>query len=997
MQFKNLTKFIAIFLYIFVYQANISYGFFGGLGECISNLCNCGHGTRYERWGGDTIDKGDENYNCPPYNKQGGRHNNICLAGTKFPGRDDVGIRICAEETNANSYFDPKIKVRNQTCNGIGCWTFQENLNWDGDCITWPGPFGVPLIRVCARMAFPADPEIDRPADPGYTENVHLNNQGITVQDEVIFDDNGDPLDIKVAKLCAYLDPAFVGYYGADPDEYDLLDLDPVRQPMHKTTIVHPLVEVLIFFIDIAGSTRQSLSQLIGSFFSKANESSGEDYFNKSLSLSFEMIAWLIDNFKNEVIEFIEDLGRINNVVGKSYGCVNVPLGPYPPPYCPSLSGMFQAPVIHTICENDALGQPQDSILGSECIVSKVRNNFIHNAVRVGYDDYVPICKNGEDPLTTDKCIEIDNAASFFSASAMHTALLKRDIIKPCVNASAGEPCIKTSINHTCSVSNDGCGDGFRLIYGIKIGDTIIPKDYYRDDIIDCAPGIYSLCQDIWGINKGEFKDLTLKFPSVQVGSIQPNPIINNVSLTDTRGVATDYQAFAVAESYYHSGYEYTQDSKEICLFQTGETALGCVKRPKFTKPLIYDCSTNTDGLICANTFFEPQMIVKAESLDKADAISAIVKPFNIYQGAIPPTTYAVNIAGYNFDAFATDNNYTLKPFTGAKSINPSSIYGEYKNNAKPINADGSENTSAVYLKGLEYINNVYLRGGQKVCLLPLDQTKCPDDTTKCILTKLTEANVVNCNNLFDKQTQYPGMKVCASSYTNCNPVDNMPRKSGSGTVTIYSCDNQQFCYDYGSSKKLCQVSYLATDRHIPSASFGDILPTSAYYDVETSGTNFNKNLYALRDKTAVEDNLCLDVPTPKCAAKSEGGINWPETNAGEQAIPTCGPGQIFNGGAGRYCLVDSHTKSVAFEPLPSGGGACLEARCPAEYKYEMNWPSILVDSSHIAECYCAQRAYAGGYLYDFQWVDYSRACALKGGAPEYQSLSKACTKCRAK
>ena len=36
---------------------------------------------------------------------------------------------------------------------------------------------------------------------------------------------------------------------------------------------------------------------------------------------------------------------------------------------------------------------------------------------------------------------------------------------------------------HKCSVSNNGCQDGFRVVYGTKIGENMMYKSYFHSDM----------------------------------------------------------------------------------------------------------------------------------------------------------------------------------------------------------------------------------------------------------------------------------------------------------------------------------------------------------------------------------------------------------------------------------------------------------------------------------------------------------------------------------
>src|SRR5947209_168035 len=78
-------------------------------------------------------------------------------------------LNMCAEESSANTYKTPKIRVRSQNCNLAACWGQATDLTGDGECVVWPGSYLMPLTRICARIAVPADPKTNTPADDGYT------------------------------------------------------------------------------------------------------------------------------------------------------------------------------------------------------------------------------------------------------------------------------------------------------------------------------------------------------------------------------------------------------------------------------------------------------------------------------------------------------------------------------------------------------------------------------------------------------------------------------------------------------------------------------------------------------------------------------------------------------------------------------------------------------------------------------------------------------------
>lgn len=916
-------KRIILFFTLIFYFSSAHADFWSDVAACFSNPCNCGYGKRYERWMGQVLDKGDQNPLCPPWNKEAGRDDNTCLVQYQYPPIFTQYFElVCAEATNESNYFSPKIRIRNQACNSIACWSTVSTLNWDGQCVTLASPYGIPLTRMCARVAIPADPTTGTSADPGYTPKQHLNTEGARLSDDPILDSNGNVLDVNPPKLCAYLDPAFIGT-GSQGVDVDFLDLDPNRQTFHKTSDLHPVVKVMIFFIDIATQAAQAPAQLISGLISMiANGTGGETTVSKTLGAMFESVSWLMEFFANIVTSMLKSIGQINRVVStNNYGCVDIPMGPFPPPCCPTLNPLSQLAFVQRICETGSNGLPVASTSAKECVVSKLRNNFIYNSIRITFDNFVPLCKNGENPLQTDKCVTIDNLSSFSVATAMHIVTAKRDVLKPCNKAAPGEPCVRSKTPHTCSVTQNGCEDGFRVVYGVKVKNQITPKPYYRDDLANCdGSNATVVCQDIWGVNLGEFVDVPLQFPSVQNPS-DILPIAQTVSLKSKAGNTVTFNASIVRNSVDNTTFNFRQTPRSMCVFDPNRL-VGCIDRAPFVKPNVYSCSSNFGGLSCTSDYFQPKLIISGQS--GSDVTNAVVTPLSTYSTSTGVVSYSsVNIGGINFDSFVTDDTEIKKPFSGTKSPTPSSVYGNYKNNASPLNPDGTANTSAVYLNGLEYINGKYFRGGTQVCLEQTNTDKCPTDTTKCVLTNLQNRDLVSCKTYFQKLPLYQGLQLCDATFTSCTDVESIPKKTGTGAgITIRKCNSgTKYCYTSANSQAVCVVTNILAHRQTPNTSYGKVIPDSQFYDINGSpGLSYDQDLYALRDKTAYEQNLCVAIPQPTCASVIEANATWPSVAVGALSTGTCQVGFSVGSVMQRYCLVNSNNKTFFLETLPNMG-----------------------------------------------------------------------------
>ena len=209
------------------------------------------------------------------------------------------------------------------------------------------------------------------------------------------------------------------------------------------------------------------------------------------------------------------------------------------------------------ICPTDSTGNPVQSTENNPCVVSTVNNNFIHNSFRVGYENLLPLCRNGENPMTTDSCVVIENLGAFSSAAALHASTAFRDVIKHCDDAVVGAACIKTMWPHTCSVTSNGCQGRFRVVYGEKLGGTLTAKQYFRDDLNDCPSISSATCQEIWGVNMGEFVDISLSFPAIQTSS-DIAPLAGSFTLVDKGNRTAHFNSSIVRVSALNSTYSFT-------------------------------------------------------------------------------------------------------------------------------------------------------------------------------------------------------------------------------------------------------------------------------------------------------------------------------------------------------------------------------------------------------------------------------------------------------
>ena len=929
-------KRIALFLLLVCYCPVVLAGFWDAVGACFTDPCNCGDSdkTRWENWDGQRLNKGNKNRICAPWNKEGGRHDHTCLVKNSFP---EAGTwyyeNLCGEETPDSTYFAPKIRVRGQQCNALACWTTSDTLDWDGQCVTLVGGYVFPLHRMCARVAMPPDLDRGFAQYPGYTRAKHLNFEGATKDDDPIITADGETIILESPKLCVYYDPAFLSLKSG----FDVMDLDPHKQSYHKTAEVHPVVRVIIFFVENISTFAQLPATLISSLFGMMdNGEEGETTFGSVMSDIFSFLGKIIEWVGNLIIKFLQEIGQINRVVDdKIYGCANLPIGPFPPPYCSTVAPFFQVANTQYICHIGEDGLPISSTGDRECVVSTLRNNYINNSIRVGYDNFVPLCTKGEDPMATDKCILIENLGSFSSASGLHSLTVRRDIIKPCSSAASGAPCVQSKIQHSCSVNSNGCQDGFMVVYATMVGGVTSARSYFRDDIDDCPSATSATCQKVWGINTGEFVDKKVTFYSIQT-SYKTSPLVTSFSLLDKSRREAFFTATMVRISGFNSQYNFTQEPNQFCVFE-GDNVVGCQNRPAPPKPSISECGSGViPGINCTSTYFAPKFIVSyktnyrnsADPLDiSTDSTSALIEPLSVYNSSGAIST-VVNLAGDEFESFVTDETFKVKPFSGPNSPNPSSLFGIYQNNILPV-VGTTVNEDAVYMSGLEYINNKYHLGGKYACLSSPNAPKCPANPKVCVKTKLLNKNTVRCSIFASKIAAHGGLNLCSSTQvTTCPSVDSMPTIVG-GTVAIRSCTDGKKCYD--GTIELCTPSSLLSDRVDPIPALGMELSDSQYYNTSASpeyptspggfAENYDTDIHGLRDKTAVELGLCAEIPQGTCAeqtnySKDNGYAYWPSVNLGQNSTGTCPANWVAISPLVRKCIPFPASQTFGLEPL---------------------------------------------------------------------------------
>ncbi|MFK8040333.1 MAG: hypothetical protein AB8B67_03250 [Rickettsiaceae bacterium] len=740
--------------------------------ECLTNPCNCGGHDVHEEWGGKSHNKGPENANCIPYNKKSGR-SGTCLTQYKYPEIFmPYYIRYCGENTSENSYFSPKIRARIQVCNAVACWTQTSVLNWDGQCVNWPGPYGLPMIRICARVAFPESTVEGLPQDPGYTKDKHINNEGYPTNDKQITGNDGKPIKMMPPKLCLYRDPSVLFFTessstpagptgavaAAAMEEQkidlnnilpDIMDINPVSQPIQDTSPNEsPIVQALLFLTKEASGGMKMAIGMLSNIFGSAGS---------MMKATLDELLDITDKIASETIyAAIKKMGQINRVVftpifGHEFGCVNIPLGPYPPPFCPTL-GKLQRPITtQRICHVPSsesspdnlsnIKNSLDSMISSDksssssntsssssntssttnavknggssdnslfsspstsdniCVVSKLNNNAVSNSIRVTIDNFIPLCDGNKNPKKLGTCVTLENIHNIpVTASALHNLTKGTDLIDRCGSGifSNLTPCVRaydieTPLNH--------------YVY-----DGIIPsiignsKEAFRIAYADRTGDLKS-----FGAYVNDLQDCVTK--GVQNKQCQEVFGVNAGPFTDVNLTFPKTQFLLTMSSPLTNHFSIKDGDithnltasiartpttlKNLDFVQEPnqiciigkDSVIGCQLREPVPEPRVYDCKSSDSLLLQCTSTQYEPALIATVKVDD-NSTSAIIAPRNISSWINKNAT--ANLAAHEFTGTVADENFLFIPFQYAP--------GErYKYPRKEINANTLSSIYNIY------------------------------------------------------------------------------------------------------------------------------------------------------------------------------------------------------------------------------------------------------------------------------------------------------------
>lgn len=838
-------------------------------------------------------------------------------------------------------------------------------------------------MRLCARIALPAEPAVGTPADHGYTYGWHLTGSGAPAQDPIYLGDDGEPIYYARPKVCAYWDPSFwdslanyatflfggamlsaAGMMGAVESsglapmdvvqgfmdsvgdqtaadvgmdianmlqanlQPDLWDLNPLHQAIHfHQGGVHFIFQLLIQLVKMGVGMANMMDSLVDSL------PDGLKYIIMILSSMF----WIMKAFTfigpEVMVPVLEYLGQFNNVVTQALGCALVSIGPYPPPYCRDIFIPSPTPTMTPICRTTTASIEAGNGM-NKCTSSPLVNNAIRNSVRVSFRDLKSICPAGEVP--GDSCVSIHPT---LNASSLHAMTSGSDVLNVCNGAISNLPCVESpTLLQKCAQDANWCSQGVRIVFGVRAGatDPVTMRDTYDTSLDPCqlADGA---CQMVWGVNVGNWHDYSLIFPSIENGHNIADLLSNTVTLKDTNGDNYNFKLMIPRAEREIDNVE-VEPTRFYLMKDDLSIVLDSVPRAAAPRPTVYDC--NSEGVNCTSHHLKPGIVAKiqvgADSTKGALSSETHLVPSPL--GTL--SNHRLNLAGKDFTSFVTESSYLQAPFEDANSINPSTRLGDYTNYVGDLTYDNNgmlNPAGAMYIGGLEYFQNKYVMGGEQVCLTGYQFNDCFTGNTKenCVLVNLTNDDQIRCTDFVNMVfTKYNGVGICndqqASQYAIVETVQVPKPVSGNLSVTVKGDTPQgPYCYDWSgrvSLGKLCDKSQIVAERVTPVATIGAILPDGQYYNYNPASPP-NANSLGVRNKNPVEHGMCVDVPDfPPCQPITGNGATWPVSNVAARATGVCGLGGIPKGPDSllRYCTINRSTLQSVWEPVNANMG-CMQ------------------------------------------------------------------------
>jgi hypothetical protein len=855
-----------------------------------------------------------------------------------------------------SSLFEPKINIKETTCIGFGKYTetmtltpppdslpdYCETVDEQGNIQYSDAPectsnnCGTIMLRYCARYAGPGSygntfscggDDEEEEAD----EEEEDNEEAEEVVDDPLDDANtfvdkdGDGLDDAVycpdekcpgcrcectTRLCVFDDPGM---------PWDAGDTSEIKMPYHEMT-------------------------------------KGEDIdFYNALSVNAYMSLYYNQNVTSTV------------------GCVEIPLGPYPPPLCDPIQASKPVTKVFNICEystnyeisntstNDdtnSANYKQVSISSNPCEFSTgsglptdtgLYSTFERPIVRLYFDNPVPICDSGyvappEGTTKNDVCFWFDS-----NWSAEDIWQNQKNLLKVCPSGGPTTDCVNfPSGRHDGPIgSSDSFGQDylyFRPYYSISGAQEVEPSsanpyaEYEDQGVTISLNGLYdSYYVDMRGNNDEtvvDFMSYTRNFTSYfnLEGDDGMKICIDEIK-DDGEQVPIDCDIDR--PPMFTPTVEACLDDSD-CYYNNGDT-LEEEPRIKFHVGRTF---TDIDG-----TTVKPKtgvIAMKIPNSDSSPPFAFCVQDDNNTSGGgndddtSPCTLYSAKI----FDAYLTDDVNTK-------------LEEEFDTDNSGPDTAGTTSLTDNYTGGIQYSDYVYCRGATKVCLAGYENSNKkvvaklitnPETNIETVSNKLTDRVIppydpnveqkLTDDQLFDPETDYwTSGSDTTSTYVaigwrsddgrgGYNYFEESTCTSGSTSCTpnvdTYPTDDITcMCTNSTSTEayecpdnSLCQWAF---EQEYTSSS-GSVL---GYKYTGSTGTQYySSSDYGERKVNSMELGLCVEAAQEQCAEINETISSETADNNGYASWEATNAGDTSIGTCVGGTVRDEDTNGNALDPI---------------------------------------------------------------------------------
>ncbi len=665
--------------------------------------------------------------------------NNWCL---------DYYLKEWVEQPADSTLFNPTIQIYREEF--IACVVFKDNIKLKpGEC----KDMFLGLYRYCARFTEPDEHGNDYACDPTTTSTQDPITGEVTETTTLNCDSDSSGLSTGddcykcrcqcAQRICGYYDipgsstsddyqePEYGVYKDSSSDDdgrYCCLDppLTYYYQPYHKNTPnpccdMEPACRSLWGYPTCGGSDKESYAD-----------------------------------------------GSVINANATWVGCVDIPLGPYPPPLCDPIQGSTPGVSSSNICvrspdyEGDSLSSDDNDVndynnynqtsiacddgsttcssiceystANGEPTDSIIYSTFEKPLVRLYFENPLDLCPG--DTVTPEPAPVNDYCVQFLESNLTGEQIWKneRNLLPVCAQDTTTPDCISFLSKRSTGPSGSSSVLGteykyFKPYYYVSDGS---PNDTGARPFADYTYNnkYPDAKANLGGIHDTYYADMTDSFTNDNY----------TVKIVDYMSVEREFQSYLDVN-------DENGDGTQLCIYENVEDSLEmyrCFDRPKMFAPKVYPClEVGSCGYSSGATPYEQPRISFSVGIEQpksgiigidlpTDAAPATfcIEGDDLSGGTpasnpAPCTVYKAKL----FSAYLTDDvNYQISIDTDTDGSGTEDAIGT----VTPYS--GTE----AYSGGMQFVNSVYCRGATKICLTGYDTS------TKSVVAKKVNGMVSN-------------------------------------------------------------------------------------------------------------------------------------------------------------------------------------------------------------------------------------------------------------